>query len=308
MRYVLVTGAAKGIGRACVAHLHAQGMHVFAGVRRPDDGTAIASALGTTRITPLLLDITDQQHIATAATTIAATVGDAGLWGLVNNAGIAVPGPLEVLPLADFQQQLAVNVTGQLAVTQQLLPLIRQARGRIVLLSSISGRLSLPGFGAYAASKFALEAMGDALRLELRPWGIQVALIQPGAIATPIWDNTRARTDATLHALDPARRALYAALIAANRQRATESASRAIPPQRVARAVGHALTARRARPRYAVGTDARAALLLAALPDWVRDTLIARALDIRPAPVPTSTTAGTAGTADRQTDNRQHGG
>lgn len=290
MRYILVTGAAKGIGRACVAHLHAQGMHVFAGVRRPADGTALVAELGNTRITPLLLDITDQPQIAAAANTIAATVGDAGLWGLVNNAGIAVPGPLEVLPLADFQQQLAVNVTGQLAVTQQLLPLIRQARGRIVLLSSISGRLSLPGFGAYAASKFALEAMGDALRLELRPWGIQVALIQPGAIATPIWDTTHARTDTMLQTLDPARRALYVALIAANRQRAAASASSAIPPQRVARAVGQALTARHARPRYAVGTDARAALVLAALPAWVRDTLIARALDIRPTPA----LAGTA--------------
>ena len=186
---VLVTGASTGIGAACALGLDRLGMRVFAGVRRATDGAALqrqASPL----LTAVAIDVTDVNSIAGAARTITAVMGDAGLAGLVNNAGIVVPGPLEFLPLADLRRQLEINVVGQIAVTQAMLPLLRAARGRIVNMGSIGGRMATPFVGAYAASKFALEALTDALRVEVRPWRIGVSIIEPGAIATPIWQKS----------------------------------------------------------------------------------------------------------------------
>ena len=173
---VVVTGASSGIGRACALHLAALGLQVFAGVRRAEDGAALQAA-SSARLTPMLLDVADETSIRAATDTITAAVGEAGLAGLVNNAGIGVAGPLEFLPLAEFRTQLEVNVTGQLAVTQALLPLLRQGRGRIVNMGSIGGRIAAPFVGPYSASKFALEALTDALRMELRPWGLHVAIV-----------------------------------------------------------------------------------------------------------------------------------
>ena len=272
---VVVTGASTGIGAACALRLDKEGFHVLAGVRQAADGDALQHA-ASDRLIPMRLDVTDATAIATASQIVARAVGDAGLAGLVNNAGIAVTGPLEFLPIDQLRVQLEVNVIGQVAVTQALLPFLRMARGRIVTIGSISGRLAAPFFGPYSASKFALEALTDSLRGELRPWGIHVAIVEPGNIATPIWQKSLAAAD-TLIAQAPAEALrLYGPAIAGVRRYAANV--RGIPADRVAKAVVHALTAQRPRTRYLVGRDARFAALVAHLPDHFRDWLLARML------------------------------
>ena len=272
---VVVTGASTGIGATTALHLDRLGFVVFAGVRRDADGVAL-QAQATPRLVPILLDVTDAASIATAAQTVAAAVGDAGLAGLVNNAGIAVAGPLEFLPIAALRQQLEVNVIGQIAVTQAMLPLLRRAKGRIVNIGSISGKLVSAMTGAYAASKFAMEALTDGLRLELRPWGIQVAVVEPGVTATPIWQKSLAAANDLTQQFAPEVETLYGGMIAATRAGATRNAAGGgTPPQLVADAVAHALTARRARTRYPVGRDARIGSLLARLlSDRTKDRLL----------------------------------
>src|SRR3972149_6942761 len=191
---VVVTGASTGIGRACVQRLDTMGFRVFGGVRREVDGESLKSETSD-RVTPILIDVTDSVSIASAAEVVAAAVGEAGLAGLVNNAGIPVPGPLEFLPLEDIRRQLEVNVIDQIAVTQAFLPLLRKGRGRIVNVGSIAGKFATPFLGPYTASKHAMEGLSDALRQELRPWGIHVALVEPGSIATPIWQKGQANAN-----------------------------------------------------------------------------------------------------------------
>ncbi len=189
-RFVLITGASTGIGAACAIGCAQQGMTVFAGVRDLQAGEALR-ARGGTAIVPIQLDVTDGEiHQEAALRLSRQRVGREGLSGLVNNAGIAIGSPLELIPLPELRRQFEVNVIGQIAVTQALLPLIRRARGRIVNMGSIAGRGTIPMMGPYSASKFALEALTDALRLELYPWGIEVSIIEPGAIATPIWSKS----------------------------------------------------------------------------------------------------------------------
>ncbi len=191
---ILITGASTGIGAACAADLARRGFRVFAGVRKDTDGERLKDQ--SADIVPLLLDVTDSAQIAAAADTVGRTVGDACLAGLVNNAGIVVAGPLEILPLDELRRQLEVNVVGQVAVLQAMLPLLRKARGRIVNISSVNGRFAPPYMAPYSASKHALEAINNALRLELRAWGIHVSIIEPGATATPIWDKSLAAANA----------------------------------------------------------------------------------------------------------------
>src|SRR4051794_39187352 len=179
MRSVLVTGASTGIGRATAMRLDSSGWRVFAGVRKQDDAESLR-AEGSERLVPVILDVTDPEQIAAAAERIGAE-SDEGLQGLVNNAGVAVPGPLETIPLDDLRHQLEVNLVAYVAVTQALLPQIRRAAGRVVFLSSIGGRIAFPFAGPYHASKFATEAIGDVFRQELRPWGIEVAIVEPGS-------------------------------------------------------------------------------------------------------------------------------
>ncbi|MDP3209060.1 MAG: SDR family NAD(P)-dependent oxidoreductase, partial [Rhodoglobus sp.] len=181
---VLVTGASTGIGRATALLLHERGFTVYAGVRRPEDGASLRAA-ASDRLVPLIIDVTDPEAIAAAAGEI--TRAGVALVGLVNNAGIAAAAPLEFVPLADFRHQLEVNVVGQLAVTQAMLPLLREDRGRIVNITSVAGLFAGPMLGPYHASKWALEAMTDTMRMELAPWGIRVSAVEPGQIATPIW-------------------------------------------------------------------------------------------------------------------------
>ncbi|TKS59973.1 MAG: retinol dehydrogenase [Nitrospira sp.] len=273
-RAVLITGASTGIGAACALHLDRLGFLVFAGVRKTQDGVALQQR-GSNRLSHLLLDVTDADSIQKAKEFVEGKVGEAGLFGLINNAGIAVVGPLEAVPIEDLRRQLEVNVIGQVAVTQAFLPLIRQAHGRIVNMGSIAGRSTMPLMGPYAASKFALEAITDALRLEVQQWDIHVTIVEPGAIATPIWDKS-GRDAADLEAATPAElRTLYGDVIAGVRKVVGEAAERAISPDVVAKVVEQALTAFRPKTRYLVGTDAKIrALMVKFLPDRVSDRLL----------------------------------
>jgi NAD(P)-dependent dehydrogenase (short-subunit alcohol dehydrogenase family) len=260
-RSVLVTGASTGIGEATAHRLADRGWHVYASVRNAGDAPT-----GTTE---LVFDVGDPQEIATAV------AGIARLDGLVDNAGIAIAGPLEFLPPDELSRQLDVNVVGQLRVLQAVLPALRDARGRVVLMGSIAGRSALPFLGAYAMSKFALEAMADSLRVELAPWGMHVAIVEPGTIATPIWTKPQRTADA----LPAEAGALYGERLEAfRRAAAARSSERAAPVEIVADAVEHALTSRKPKTRYLVGPDAKRRARVQRLPDRARDRVLSRFL------------------------------
>jgi NAD(P)-dependent dehydrogenase (short-subunit alcohol dehydrogenase family) len=273
---VVITGASTGIGHATALHLDRLGYRVFAGVRRPADADRL-HAKGSERMVPVLLDVTDSGSIDAAAKTVSAEVGEQGLAGLVNNAGIVVGGPVEFLPIDELRRQLEVNTVGPVAVTQHFLPLVRQGTGRIVFVSSIGGRFSQPIVGPYCASKFALEALADALRMELAPSGIHVSVVEPGAVRTMIFEKGGRYGDQALKQLPEEGRRLYGKTTQAVLDFFAKMEKSAIPPDRVARAIQHALTATRPRTRYVVGGDARTQALLAwLLPDRARDALLSR--------------------------------
>jgi NAD(P)-dependent dehydrogenase (short-subunit alcohol dehydrogenase family) len=265
-RLALVTGASTGIGRATAIHLKSLGYEVLAGVRAPDDAPK-----GTE---PLRLDVTHDEDIAAAADR----VGDR-LDALVNNAGIAVNGPVEVLPVEQWRRQFEVNVIGQVAVTRALLPALLNARGRIVNMSSIAGRSALPLLGPYAASKFALEAFTDALRREVEPHGVLVVSVEPGGIVTPVWEKSREEGERLVAEMTAEAQRRYGTTISALRRQVDRVPHDGLPPEAVAAVVGRALTARRPRTRYIVGRDAKVqALLVRLLPDRAYDALIRRVL------------------------------
>jgi NAD(P)-dependent dehydrogenase (short-subunit alcohol dehydrogenase family) len=262
----LVTGASSGIGRACATHLAGLGFHVLAGVRDEADAPE--------GLEPLRLDVTSEADVAAAAERVGAE-----LRALVNNAGIAIMGPVEGVPVDDWRQQIEVNLIGQIAVTRALVPALIRGRGRIVNVTSIGGRVALPLFGPYSASKFALEAVSDALRRELRAHGVRVTAIEPGAIATPIWDKGLEDAQRRLDGMPAEVPRRYEALIASARGAAARMGREGLPPERVAEVVGRAVTARRPRARYVVGREARVQAVLArVLPDSAFDALIRRAL------------------------------
>ncbi len=273
---IVVTGASTGIGRACALYLDTLGFRVFGGVRKQTDAEALQQE-ASERLTPIFIDVTKQDTIAAAAQTVTAAVAGAGLAGLVNNAGIAVAGPLEFLPITDLRNQLEINVVGQLAVTQAFLPLLRQSKGRIINMSSISGRVAVPFAGPYAASKFSLEALTDSLRGELHSWGIEVVSIQPGAIITPIWEKTAAKGDEIMSSFSDEAHRLYGARLTAARTGLIKTGQQGIPAEEVAKVVAHALTAKRPKTRYVAGREAKvAAFPLKFLPDRLRDWFILR--------------------------------
>ena len=279
MRSVLITGASTGIGRATALRLDTDGWRVYAGVRREEDAEALRAA-GSERLTPLLVDVTDAGQIAAAAAQIEAE-SPAGLDGLVNNAGVAIPGPLETLPLEDFRRQVEINLTAQVAVTQAMLPLIRQARGRIVFIASIGGRIAFPLNGAYHAAKFGIEAVGDVFRQELRPWGISVSVVEPGSIDTPIWERGERNADEIEARAHPNQEALYGKAIASFRKVVKKLAEKGIPPEKVAKAIAHALESSRPRTRYLVGADAQVqARLKAVIPTRLFDRIIAQQMNL----------------------------
>ncbi len=205
---VVVTGASTGIGRACTLSLDALGFRVFAGVRKSGDGDSLRRA-SSTLLNPVFIDVTDERSITAVAEKVSQEVGDAGLVGLVNNAGVAIPGPLEYLLLEELRRQLEINLVGQLAVTQAFLPVLRKARGRIVNISSLAGKLTTPFNGAYSAAKHGMEAFSDALRMELAPWGIHVSVVEPGTIATAMPRKLLQDAEATLSNLPPEGRERY---------------------------------------------------------------------------------------------------
>jgi NAD(P)-dependent dehydrogenase (short-subunit alcohol dehydrogenase family) len=272
VRSVLITGASTGIGEACALRMASRGWRVFAGVRRVEDGEALVAK--SAAILPVLLDVTRTDHIASAVERVAGILGGDGLHGLVNNAGIAIGGPLEFLASIEVERQFQVNVFGPIAVMQAFLPMIRAARGRIVFTGSNSGFWCEPFMAVYGASKHALEAIADSLRVELYPWGIHVILIEPGMIKTPIWDKARDAHDRAPETLCPEAQALYAKPIAALRPIIDTASGMAISPDRVARAVQHALEARRPKTRYQVGIDSRLQYYLRCwIPDRLRDRI-----------------------------------
>ncbi len=275
---VLITGASSGIGNTSALMLDALGYRVFAGVRRPADAERLL-AQGSGRLRPVLLDVTDAAAIAAALETVAAAVGEHGLAGLVNNAGIAVGGPLEYLTTDELRGQFEVNVFGLHAVTRAFLPLVRRAGGRIIHIGSISGRISSPFIGPYAASKYAIEALTDALRLELAPEGIHVAVIEPGQVRTGIWDKGRAAFAAVAQRIPDEGITRYGPRLRVLEWMVEQAPRVASPPEAVGEAVIHALESADPRTRYVVGRDARVRLALARLlPDRLMDALVLRVL------------------------------
>jgi NAD(P)-dependent dehydrogenase (short-subunit alcohol dehydrogenase family) len=267
-RAALVTGASSGIGLASAVRLANAGWRVFGGVRTEAD----ASVLRARGLEPLELDVTDQGQIAAAADAVGSE-----LHGLVDNAGIAVAAPLELVPLDELRRQLEVNVIGQLAVLQAVLPALRRGRGRVVLMGSIGGRSALPFLGPYAASKHALEAFADVLRVELAPWGIRVAIVEPASVKTAIWTKGAAHAEALRAEIGSDATALYATRLERFRQVALKRGP-GVDPDVVARAVEHALTASRPKARYVVGRDAHLRAWIERLPTRLRDRVLANAL------------------------------
>ncbi len=267
-RSVVVTGASSGIGRASALRLAQAGWRVHGGVRTEAD----AAALRERGVEPVALDVTDAGQIAAAVEAVGPELD-----GVVANAGIAIAAPLEIVPLDELRRQLEVNVVGQVAVLQAFLPALRRTKGRVVLMGSIGGRSALPFLGPYAASKHALEAFADVLRVELRPWGIAVSIVEPASVKTAIWTKGAAQADVMRERALPEADGLYAERIERFRAVALKRGP-GIDPDVVARAVEHALTASRPRARYVVGKDAHIRAWIERLPTRLRDRVLEKAL------------------------------
>jgi NAD(P)-dependent dehydrogenase (short-subunit alcohol dehydrogenase family) len=271
---ILITGASSGIGRACALHFDKAGWRVFAGVRTEAAAQSLA-AEASLRLTPLRFDVTDKASLA----TVDEALGEGELDALLNNAGIYTVGPLELLPVDELRNAFEVNVIGHLAITQAVLPRLRAAKGRIVNLGSAGGRVSVPFAGAYSATKFALAAMTDALRCELRTWGIAVCHVEPGAVETPLWEKAARSLDDWTARLPPEKLALYRQAIAASDAMRERSRKQASPMKNVVAAVEHAVTSPKPKPNYVVGLDAKVAGLMARfVPRELLDAMLTRPL------------------------------
>jgi NAD(P)-dependent dehydrogenase (short-subunit alcohol dehydrogenase family) len=283
---VVVTGASTGIGRATALLLDRKGYRVFAGIRKQADADEL-SRTGSDRLTPIAIDVADEQSIALAGQQVAEALGDHGLVGLVNNAGVGGGGgPIEHMSLDDLRAALEVNLVGQVAVTQAFLPLIRKGKGTIVFLASIGGRVASPFMSPYNTSKFGVEALGESLRHELRPWEIDVVVVEPGSIDTEIWGKgAETMRDRVERMPDDARR-LYGKQLARFGEVIRETAGRGIPPEKVATVVWKAISSNNPRHRYLVGTDAKiGGRLKGVLPDRVFSRLAGRQMKM-PTDVP----------------------
>jgi NAD(P)-dependent dehydrogenase (short-subunit alcohol dehydrogenase family) len=271
-RNILLTGASGGIGTAIVTRLAELGFTVYAGVRNPDHHLA-----GRHGIQQIRLDICDPESIASALDEIRTRTNGTGLYGLVNNAGISVNGPLELVPITALRQQMEVNVIGHVAVTQAFLPLLRQANGRIVNIGGAAGRMTLPMYGAMSASKAALDSISSALRMELKYQGISVTYVEPGAVATTFFGTADKNTT---YVGGAEAKAIYGQAITASGQALAKG--RADPPAAVVRAVVKALRARKPAPRYVVGAQSKGALLfLRYVSDSTKDRMMMATLGLR---------------------------
>lgn len=279
-RSVLITGCSTGIGKACAVHLDKIGFRVFAGVRRDSDADALKIE-SRDRIEPVYIDVTELESINSAAKYVSDKLSGAGLYGLVNNAGIVIAGPLEFLPLEQIRKQFDVNLFGQIAVTQIFLPMIRKAKGRIVNMGSNSGLIAAPMIGPYSASKFALEAFTDSLRIELKSSGIAVSIIEPGDVNTPIWQKSAAvAQELATHYPDTAI-SFYSPFFSAVEAVSEKAPQNGIAPDSVAELVAHALTAKKPRTRYLVGKHVwLQSFLKKCLPDRMFDRLILKSLGL----------------------------
>jgi NAD(P)-dependent dehydrogenase (short-subunit alcohol dehydrogenase family) len=284
MPTALITGASTGIGQATALRLAKAGWTVLAGVRRKEDGERLAGEAPAGRIEPVMLDVTDLEQIRLLAARVSELAGGGEsspgrLDALVNNAGIGFGGPLELISPEDLRTQFDVNVLGQVSVTQAMLPALRAAHGRLVFVSSVGGRVAMAFTAPYASSKHALEAIGDALRVELATSNVQVALIEPGSVATPIWDKARETGDQVR--IPPELERQYGHVPAAMDKTLQDTAKRGVPPEQVAATIETALTAKRMKSRYVVGRDARAMIVIRRLlPDHVFDRIAKRALGV----------------------------
>jgi NAD(P)-dependent dehydrogenase (short-subunit alcohol dehydrogenase family) len=280
---VLVTGTSSGIGRAIAMDLAARGVTVFAGVRRAGDAPEVSQGSG--QIHELILDVTNLRDIAEASDYVQRRVGNEGLRAIVNNAGIAVSGPLEFLEIGEMQRQFEVNLFGQLAVTQAFLELVRgHGDGRIIFMGSIGGRVAAPFVGPYAASKHALNGMAESMRRELHPWNVQVSVLSPGAVSTPIWDKARNSVGEMRREVSPRCAELYGdAPERMSRYIDAVTSGGSLETEAVVRAARLALYARRVRPVYLIGAEARVGVaLLTLLPVRIFDALLARQTEGRP--------------------------
>src|SRR4051812_47446495 len=274
---VLITGASTGIGEATPRRLDRAGFRVFAGVRKAEDGERLREGASDRLHVIEPFDVTDADQVAAAAELVEREIGGEPLRGIVNNAGIGIGGPLEGLDLDDFRRTIEVNTTGQLAVTKAFLPLLRRSKGRIVNMSSIGGRLAQPFAGPYIASKFALEGLTDVLRGELIPWDIDVIAIEPGTIATPIWEKSSDKAEELLAGMTPEQRELYGKRAEKMAKVLERQTKRGAPPEKVAAAVEHALTAKRPKTRYLIGDAHLLIALKWLLPTRLLDRLLYRA-------------------------------
>lgn len=275
---VMITGASTGIGKACALRLAGLGHRVFAGVRRESDGRVLV-AEGGELITPVIIDVAKEESIAAAAAEVGAALGEQALVGLVNNAGIAVGGPQEWLPLADWKRQFDVNVFGLVETTRAFFEPLCAAKGRVVNISSVGGKIPSPFMAPYSASKFAVEAITDGLRLEIRPLGMFASCVEPGAVKTEIWKKGEGWIEDLKANMPPKVADRYSKQIVGVEKFTADAASRGVPAERVAMAVEHALFSKRPRARYAVGPDARILIALRwLLPDSIFDKLMARAV------------------------------
>lgn len=277
----VVTGASTGIGHACTRRLVDEGWRVFAGVRKAEDAERLAAEFGE-RVRPLILDVTEPASIAAAAAEVRTALDGATLRGLVNNAGIAVAGPLTELPIEDFQRQMDVNVTGVLRVTQAFAPLLGLdealdgAPGRIVMMSSMAGEMGAPYLGPYAASKHALEGLSKSLRRELMPWGIQVVVIGPGAVATPIWDKAEDIDP------EPYRATRFYEPLIRVRDYMIRTGPEGFAPAKIADRVCRALSEAKPRYRYAIVPGRLSNWTIPKLlPDRMVDTILAKRLGLK---------------------------
>jgi len=269
---VFITGASSGIGEACAGRLHEEGFHVFAGIFPNESHGERLERKTSGRLTPVFVDVTDVQSISSAKETIERSVGGSGLSGLVNCAGVPGLGPVEFYPIEAAKRVFDVNFFGAMAVTQTFLPMLRRATGRIVNISSDGGLVSFPFGGPYCFSKFALEALSDSLRVELKPWGISVSVIEPGNVETDIWNRASAKVQNQAKDLPAEAYEMYLAVC----DHWSRLKVQGIPPDRVANAVLHALTSKRPKTRYVVGPDARVVSFVAHLPDRIRDRIASR--------------------------------
>lgn len=260
MPSVLISGTSRGIGRATALRLARAGWDVYAGVRRTEDGEELAAAAPADRLRPVILDVTDDGQVAALDAELPERLD-----GLVNNAGIVVPGPLESLTAEEVRHQFEVNVVGVVSLTNAMLPRLRASRGRIVFVSSLSGRISTPMTGAYNASKFALEGLADAWRVELRPWGIAVSLVEPAMTDTDLWRLAPDTFSATEAGMSAEHRELYASHLEGMRRTIPRVQRLAKPVDGVAAVIERALTASRPRARYLVGVDVKAQAALSSV-------------------------------------------